>query len=98
MAAQDEDNTVAGIPWFEPGDWQRLEEVCPDLKKTWESYEQWHSAATRRINELRRHGRRAEKVAVAPEELRAWCDANGLEPTAVACAHFAVEKLREKYG
>ncbi len=93
------DDVVMGVAWYKPGDWERLEELCPDLKGIWQSYEQWRTATARKMSQARMSGRRVEKVEVDPEDLLAWCKRQDrTEIDSAARAEYAADKLRERYG
>ena len=92
------EEAVVAVAWYKPSQWQRLEEIAPDVKEVWESYEQWHAAATRRVTELRRAGQRAQKVNVDVEELLAWCQKQCRAVDAAARAEYAATRLAQGDG
>ena len=98
MSAASDEEPVIAVAWYKPSQWERLEEIAPDIKEIWDSYEQWHMAAARRLAELKRQGRRAEKILLDVEELLQWCQANGREADITARAEFAARKLAEQEG
>ena len=98
MSAQQNDEPIVPIAWYKPSQWERLEEIAPDIKQACQSYEDWHAAITRAMNRLRRQGRRAEKVEVDVEELLAWCQAQDRPVDSAARAEYAAARLAEKFG
>jgi hypothetical protein len=97
MSASGKDEApILAVAWYKPSQWQRLEEIAPDVKEAWGSYEQWHAAATRRINETKRAGRRAEKVELDVEELLAWCRQQDRPVDAATRAEYAAALLAKR--
>ncbi len=96
--APNDDEAVVAVGWYKPSQWERLEEIAPDVKELWESYEQWHAAMTRRISRRPGQPRRYVKVEIDVEELLEWCRRQGRPVDAAARAEFAAEKLIEKHG
>lgn len=97
-AASNDDEAVVPVAWYKPSQWERLEEIAPDVKEVWQSYEQWHVAMTRRISRRPGEPNRYVKVEVDVEELLAWCRQQDRPVDAAARAEFAAEKLTEEYG
>ncbi len=96
MPEQDDEDAVAAVAWYRPSQWDRLEEIAPDVQEIWESYDQWRAAAARRLSGLRMAGKRAEKVEIDVEELLAWCQEQGRPIDAAARAEYAAAKLGEE--
>ena len=91
------DQVLVAIPWYRPEQWRRLKEISSDAKSMEESYEQWNAFANRRVNELKRLGRRVEKVPVDVEELLKWCQGRNRPVDAQARAEFAAAKCAEAH-
>jgi hypothetical protein len=89
---------VVAVAWYRPSQWQRLEEIAPDVKEIWQSYEQWRTSATRRMSQLQRAGQRAQKVEVDVEALAEWCRQSQRPVDVAARAEYAAAKLAEKLG
>jgi hypothetical protein len=89
---------VAAVAWYRPSQWQRLEEIAPDVKEIWQSYEQWRTSATRRMSQLQRAGQRAQKVEVDVEALAEWCRQRHRPVDVAARAEYAAARLAEELG
>ena len=99
MTGSDNDgDAVIAMAWYKPSQWERLEEIAPDIKQTWQSYEEWHMTATRHLSKLKMSGRPAEKVEIDVEDLLIWCQERDRPVDGAARAEYAAEKLRETYG
>ena len=96
--SEGKDKVVIAAAWYRPSQWQRLKEISADAAELEGSYEEWKAHGVRAINRARSLARRVEKVDVDVEELLAWCKEMDLPVNAESRAHYAAEKLREKYG
>lgn len=89
---------VVAVAWYRPSQWQRLEELAPDVKEIWQSYEQWRTSAARRMSQLQRAGQQARKVDVDVEALAEWCRQRQRPVDVAARAEYAAAQLAEKLG
>ncbi|HUS93041.1 MAG TPA: hypothetical protein VM695_14375 [Phycisphaerae bacterium] len=96
--ASDGEDVLVPVPWYKPSEWERLEEIAPDLKQRYESYEQWHAGMTRAMDRLRRDGKTPVKVEIEVEDLLAWCRTAGRPVDSAARAEYAAAKLQEEQG
>ena len=85
---------VVGVAWYSAADWERLKEVVPDADHLEPTHQEWGSAATKALADLKDHGVDVRRVPVGVDELLAWCEAAGRKPDSGARAQFAAEKLR----
>ena len=97
-AAPNDNDTVVPVAWYKPSQWQRLEEIAPDVAQTWQSYEQWRTVMTRRTHQAPGQPRRYMKVEIDVEKLLTWCARQERPVDAAARAEFAAEKLTEQLG
>jgi len=97
-AAANDADAVVPVAWYKPSQWQRLEEIAPDVAETWQSYEQWRTVMARRTRQVPGQPRRYMKVDVDVEELLAWCTAQERSVDSAARAEFAAAKLTEQLG
>jgi hypothetical protein len=89
---------VVAVAWYRPSQWERLEEIAPDVKEIWQSYEQWRTSATRRMSQLQRAGQRTQKVEVDVEALAEWCRQRQRPVDVAARAEYAAFRLTEELG
>ncbi len=88
---------VIAVAWYSPEDWDRLREVAADSEELEFSYEEWVATAKSSLREIRTAGLSAEEVQLNIDELISWCEEQGLALDGQARAHYAAEKLRQRY-
>jgi hypothetical protein len=86
--------TVIGIAWFRPEQWQRLLAAAADASELETTYEEWERHATKTLKRLRRGGVDVRKVDVNVEELIAWCKEQMCKLDGNARAEYASHRLR----
>lgn len=89
-------DTVFGMAWYRPDQWQRLREVSSDAEDLEDSYDEWFELAEERMRDLREAGARAERVQIDVEELARWCDAEECPVDAAGRARYAAHLLRSR--
>jgi len=89
-------DTVFGIAWYRPDQWQRLLEVSTDAADLEDSYDEWFELAEERMRELGEAGARAERVQIDVEGLALWCDAEECLVDAAGRARYAAYLLRSR--
>lgn len=82
--------------WLTEATYPRFLEVIADRQRFADDFEGWRERAQRQVDTLRARGVSVEKVLIDPDELLAWCRANGRAVDTDARAHFAALKLMEK--
>ena len=87
-------DTIVGVAWYRPDQWQRLLEVAVDRDLLHDTYAEWVAEATARFQELQRMGIPVRKVEVDVEELVQWCDEQQQKVNGEARSMFAAEKTR----
>ena len=87
--------TVIGVAWYRPEQWQRLLEVAVDRESLHETYEEWAADATARFEDFRRMGIRVQKVEVDLEELIHWCRVEQRKMDGEARSIFVAEKTTQ---
>jgi hypothetical protein len=87
--------TVTGIAWYRPEQWERLREIAADGDNLEETYEEWVRNAENSIREMRKSDVRPEKIDVDIEELLLWCKAHNYSVDSAARAQYAADKLRQ---
>ena len=96
MSANDEQEVLIPVGWYQADQWQRLEEIAPDVKRIWQSYEEWMTAAVRKLSAPPPGGKRYVKVPVDVEQLLQWCQRQGRPVDAHARAEYAAELLEQQ--
>jgi len=92
----DNEEVLIPVGWYEAQQWQRLEEIAPDVKKIWESYEEWMTVAVRKLSAPTLGGKRYVKVPIDVEQLLQWCQQHGRDVDARARADYAAELLEQQ--
>ncbi len=95
MIADDEEEILIPVGWYEAHQWQRLEEIAPDVKRIWQSYEEWMTVAVRKLSAPPLGGKRYVKVPIDVEQLLQWCQRQGRDVDARARAEYAAELLEQ---
>ena len=85
--------TVVGLAWFRPDQWQRLRDISADCDLLELTHSGWERIATRTLKRLRRSGVNVKKVAIDVEELFRWCTETNRPVNGEARAEFASLKL-----
>jgi len=96
MIADDEEEILIPVGWYEAHQWQRLEEIAPDVKRIWQSYEEWMTVAVRKLSAPPLGGKRYVKVPIDVEQLLQWCQQQGRAVDAHARAEYAAELLEQQ--
>ena len=89
-------DTVYGMAWYHPDQWQRLREMSSDAEDFEESYDDWFDSAEVRMRAMREVGIRAERVEVDVEEMARWCEAEECLVDADGRARYAAHLLRAR--
>lgn len=90
-----EEEKNIGVAWYRPEQWERLRELAVDPEVIENTYEEWAHMAEEKIGALLRAGIEVWKIPVDVEELRAWCEKQGLPLNGYARAKFVAQKLLE---
>ena len=90
------ENTVVGIAWYRPEQWQRLREISVDREDLEDTYREWVRNTERAIRELNRNGLQCVKVAVEVKELLNWCQNLNIPVNGEARSRFVSEKLQSE--
>jgi len=96
MNANNEQDVLIPVGWYEADQWERLEDIAPDVKKIWDSYEQWMTTAVRKLSAPPLAGKRYVKVPVDVERLLQWCQQQGRSVDARARAEYAADLLQQQ--
>jgi hypothetical protein len=88
-------NTVVGVAWYEPGDWNKLRAIAPDRDKLEATHAEWLAIAEKGLADLRTAGYQPHRVPVKVAAFQAWCDAIGRPPDANARAEYASAELKK---
>ncbi len=91
-----DEETIFGICWFQPEQWERLVEISEDREILDDSYDEWRKNTSRTFDEIRSHGKSVQKVRVNLEDLLAWCNENGLPVNGRSRANYAAFLLESK--
>ena len=84
--------------WLTEATYPRFLEVIADRQRFTDSFEDWQRIAQRRFDDFRARGFDPVKVPVDPDEMLAWCRANGRAVDSNGRSAFANFKLAEGYG
>lgn len=79
--------------WLTEAAYPRFLEVIADRERFTDRFEDWRRIAQRRFDDFRARGFDPVKVTVDPEEMLAWCQANGRAVDSNGRAAFANFKL-----
>ncbi len=85
--------TVLGIAWFRPEQWQRLRDVSDDVDHLEATHADWLLQATRMLKKLQRNGIAVRKVDIDVEDLVAWCNAAGRHVDGPARADYTAKQV-----
>jgi hypothetical protein len=89
-------NTVVGVAWYQPEQWQQLLEISTDRDDLEDSYQEWVRDIERVVKELNRNGIQCVKVAVEVEQLLAWCQGQNIPVNGEARSRYVAEKLEHE--
>ena len=89
-------DVAIGLARYRREQWQQLRSLAADRNKLEETYDQWLTFATKRLDKLHCQGIRAEKVDLDVQELSAWCARHGCPLDADARAAYVSEKLKQR--
>jgi hypothetical protein len=87
-------NTIVGVAWYEPSEWNQLRALAPDADKLEATHAEWLAFAEKGLADLRAAGYDPRRVAVRVAALQAWCDVLGRRPDASARAEYASAELQ----
>jgi hypothetical protein len=90
------ENTLVGIAWYRPEQWQRLREISVDREDLEDTYRDWVRSTERAIRELNRNGLQCTKVAVEVEDLLQWCQSQNIPVSGEARSRYVTEKLQSE--
>ena len=90
-----EANTVIGIAWYKPEQWQRLLDISADRDNLEDSWAEWARNAEATMRRMSRMGMQLEKVDVDVEDLLRWCQEQGYAVDGEARAAYTAEKVRQ---
>jgi len=85
---------IAGLAWYEPGQWSRLLELADDRDALDDTYEQWRQSAANTMITLATQGVILRPVAIDPDEVAAWCREQGRPFDGAARSEFTAESMR----
>lgn len=88
---------IIGVTWYTAETWARVKAAATDPECFEDSFEKWKAMATAARREFQRSGVRAVECLIEPEELLAWCAANGQENNSASRGEFVSEKLTAAY-
>lgn len=80
---------IAGIPWYEPENFDRLRSMFEDGNKLHGTYEEWRVAAESSRKNLESRGVRVVCVNIDPDQFPVWCRDNRMNLNAEARNRFA---------
>jgi hypothetical protein len=90
-----EEGKNLGVAWYRPEQWQRLRELSADPEVLENTHEEWFHMAEEKMGELLKAGIEVWKIPVDVEELRGWCEMQGIPLDGYARAKFVAQKLYE---
>ena len=65
---------VIGVAWYQPDQWETLQNVAVDRDKLEETYAEWLADAERVVKQLQQKGLRVIKVDIQVTDLMLWCE------------------------
>ena len=81
--------------WLTKASYPRFLEVITDRQRFTDRYEDWERIAQRRFDDFRARGFDPVKIVVDPDEMLAWCRANGRAVDSNGRSAFANFKLAQ---
>lgn len=84
---------VFQILWLRPEDYPRFRAIFDDVDDT---FEEWRARMDRRLVEFSQKGIEIERMLINPDELVAWCRANGRPVDANARAEYPAVLAMER--
>jgi hypothetical protein len=86
--------TNVGFFWYRDAEqYARFLSIYEDRDTMHDTYALWHKQAAKAVKQYERRGFVTHRVYSTPEELLAWCQANGTPLNAASRSAFANEKL-----
>ena len=92
-----ETQTVTGVAWYRPEQWERLREVSEDVDNLEETYDAWLKTAEQMIRDGIPNNVIVEKIDIDVEEVLAWCNVMGLPMNTASRARFVSERVRQRH-
>ena len=89
-------STPLGVPWFRAHDYARCREMMDDRDKLPATFSAWEREAQDRLEGLLDFSCSLEKVEIDPERFAAFCQAQGLRPSAMARNAYAAFVLAQR--
>lgn len=89
-------DTVIGVGWYTPEDWERVKATATDPDLFEDSFSDWESMANESFVLVHMSYPNAMKVLVCADEFFAWCHIRGKMNNAHARAEFVSELLRKR--
>lgn len=89
-------DTVLGVVWYTPGQYERLLQVADDRNNLEDTYEEWKTTAEKTLPELEKPRVLIQKVHIDVEELIAWCKSHNRPIDGAARTVFIADKLEEE--
>ena len=86
-------NSVVGLAWYFPSQWQQLREVSADSEHLEKTYPEWLAAFEEAFQKLSAAGIAVVKVPVDIEALIGWCRERSLPIDSKARAQYVSERL-----
>ena len=97
MKTPNQSQIVTGVAWYRREQWERLREVSEDVDNLEETYDAWLQTAERMIRDGIPNDVIVEKIDLDVEEVRAWCNVQGLPMNAASRARFVAERVRQRH-
>ena len=91
-------DTVLGVPWYTPEQYERLLEVADDRDNLEDTYEEWKATADKTLKKIEKPGVWHLKIYVDVDELVSWCKFENLPVDGEARTIFVADKVEEKIG
>jgi len=89
---------LVAVGWYRPEDWQRLREISEDRKSLEDTHREWLDNAVELMRKFHAIGINATSVEVDPEQLKTWCQNQGLPVNNNSRAQYASVKAREMFS
>src|SRR4051794_4034876 len=88
--------TIVGIAWYRPQDWNRLREISVDPEAMEESHAKWLESTNRTLRVLQKKGHRVRRVIVNLDELLDFCRREKMQLDARARSQFVADRIRDE--
>jgi len=89
--------TVIGLAWYLPEQWERLRKVSADADKLEDTHGEWLELNLKSEQDLKHKGLEVHRVIVDVDALFAWCEARNQPVNGASRSDYVGEMLRQSH-